>query len=181
MIELFSKQTREIVQHLVKNEHKAYYLRELAGILEIDPGNLSRAVKPLTESGLIQEVVKGRLKFFSINRNHPLYKDIKRLIGKTSGIPDMIRNILKKIEGIEKVWIYGSYVSHQMDDKSDIDLFIIGTVSSLRLATEFKSIEKRIGREIQFHVMNRDDYNKRMKKHDIFLYEMKKARQQIFP
>ncbi|MBF0104424.1 MAG: nucleotidyltransferase domain-containing protein [Deltaproteobacteria bacterium] len=151
-------------------------MREISDLLDIDPGNLSRYLKPMTDMGLFLFSEKGRLKLFSINKKHPLYKEIRGLILKTGGAHILIKESLNKIKGIERAFIYGSFASDSADSQSDIDLMIIGNISSLKLASVLKPVEKRVGREIHFRLMDFAEFEDRLNKNDPFLKSVVKGK-----
>lgn len=173
---LFSNTVQAILGYFITNPNQPVYLRELAAIMNADPGNLSRQIQPLVKMGLLQTNIKGRLKFFSLNTAHPLYSEISAIISKTSGIPEMLRNTLKSIRGIKTAFIYGSYANKTLDGQSDVDVMIIGEVSSMSLASLLQPIEKKIGREIHFRVMGESEYAQRIKKNDAFALSIERGK-----
>jgi len=164
-----SKSAQTILSYFMTNPNRSHHLRELALLLLLDPGNLSREMKKLTNIGLFQTSEKGRLKLFSINQKHPLFKDIKGLILKTSGAPALLKNALSHQTNIDHAFLYGSYASGKMDNQSDIDLMIIGKISSLKIAELIRPIEKALGRDIHFRIIDKNEYNKRKQQNDPFI------------
>jgi predicted transcriptional regulator len=57
-----------------------HYLREIAGMLGIDPGNLSRELRKLETDGLFQSKKRGNQKCFFLNPSYPYYNEVKKLI-----------------------------------------------------------------------------------------------------
>jgi len=47
-------------------------------LINEDPGNLPRELRNLEEERLYTSFAKGRLRFYSLNNNYPLFKELKR-------------------------------------------------------------------------------------------------------
>ena len=68
-----SKLRRKLLAHYFTHPEEKYYVREIAALLDLDPGNLSREFRRLTQEGLFQEEQKGKIKFYRLNPRCPLY------------------------------------------------------------------------------------------------------------
>jgi predicted nucleotidyltransferase len=169
MLNLNSKITKSILVYFLTNPNKVHHLRELSFLLDIDPGNLSRYMRPMTDMGLFEFTQKGRLKLFSINKKHPLYKEIKGLILKTEGAQILIKEALKQLKDIKQAFIYGSFASGHADSHSDIDLMIIGKINTVKITSLLTPLEKRLGREIHYRIMDQKEFETRLKKNDPFI------------
>ncbi|MCD6528493.1 nucleotidyltransferase domain-containing protein, partial [bacterium] len=55
---------------------------------------------------------------------------------------------MKKIKGVESVYIFGSYAKDKLSLESDIDLLIVGNFDTLKLQKVLLEIQKFTGREI---------------------------------
>jgi len=72
--------------------------------------------------------------------------------------------LLKKVKGIKKVYIYGSYAEDKLSAHSDIDLLVIGSHKIIALQKELNSLQKEIDRKINTVNMDKSDFNKRKKR-----------------
>jgi predicted nucleotidyltransferase len=167
---------QDILLYFLCNPERQHHLRELAHVLNKDPGNLSREMRRLSKRGLFNVLAKGRLKLFSLNKKNPLYKEIKGIILKTQGPPVIIGQALQGLKGLETALLYGSYVDQSADLGSDIDLLLIGELSSLDLAKILRPLEKKLGREIHFRIMSQIEFDKRIKAKDPFLMTVVKGK-----
>lgn len=80
----------------------------------------------LEKEGLFSSSRQGNLLYYSLNKEYPLYNEIKTIVFKTVGIQGALSQVLMDIKGIEAAFIYGSYAKNTSHAKSDIDLFILG-------------------------------------------------------
>ncbi len=74
-----------LLSYFFANPDSHLHLRDIASRVGIDPGNLSRELKRLCREGLFLGETRGRQKYFSLNREYPLYPEIKSIVVKTVG------------------------------------------------------------------------------------------------
>jgi predicted nucleotidyltransferase len=87
---------------------------------------------------------------------------------KTEGVAGIIRKALDR-EEIMCMFIYGSFARTTAGAKSDIDLFIVGTVDEDRLIPIIHSCEHATGQEINYTLMTAKELEKRKKRKDPFV------------
>ena len=168
MIDLRSKARQRLLVYYFANPTARLHLRNLAGQLDIDPANLSKELRRLETEGLFRSEVNGRQKYFQLNRDYPLFAELRSIVSKTIGAPSLIAQALKKIEGIEED-LYGSFASNQQDAASDIDVLVIGAPRGEALAEAMRKIERQLGREVSYTVLTRKELNSRRARKDAFL------------
>lgn len=145
-----SFQVQKILAYFFTNPEKKHYVRELAALLDEDAGNLSRALKKLEDEKIFLVSYIGKQKFFSLNKNHPLFAELKSLVEKTIGVAGALEKEIPKIRGISQGFIYGSWAKRQPSLGSDIDLFLVGKFDEEKLLKVIAKLEKRLGREINY-------------------------------
>jgi uncharacterized protein len=166
---LTSKLRRKVLTYSFTHPDETYYVRELACLVNEDAGNLSRELKRLEADGLFTSVTKGRLKFFSLNRKYPLFKELKEIIFKTEGVQGSLKELVRGYEGIRSAFIYGSYAKHREKKGSDIDLIVVGEFPRNSFTRELRSLESKLNREINFVAYTREEFEKERKKDGGFL------------
>ncbi len=77
-------------------------MRDLAERLSIDPSNLSKELGRLERDGLFRSEVIGRQKYFQLNREYPLFDEVRKIVAKTIGVAQLIAQSLKRIEALER-------------------------------------------------------------------------------
>lgn len=169
MIDLRSKARQRLLAYYFANPTARRHLRDLADRLDIDPANLSKELRRLETEGLFRSEVSGRQKYFELNRDYPLFAEVRGIVSKTIGAPSLIAQSLKKIAGIEEAYLYGSFASNQQDAASDIDVLVIGTPRSEVLAEAMGKIERQLGREVSYTVLTRKEVESRRARKDAFL------------
>ena len=145
-----TKLRKSVLTYFFSHPDEDYYVREIAAIINEDPGNLSRELNKLEKEGLFRSYTRGKSKFYSLSKEYPLYKEIKEIIFKTEGVEGSLRNMISGYKGISLAFIYGSYANGSENKTSDIDLIIVGDFVRNEFTGDIRSLESRIGREINF-------------------------------
>jgi predicted nucleotidyltransferase len=123
----------------------------------------------LEREGLFRAEVSGRQKYFQLNRKYPLYREVRSIIAKTIGAAPLIAQSVKSIEGIEEAYLYGSFARNQQDAASDIDVLVIGKPRGETLAEVMGKLERQLGRDVNYTVLSRDEFESRRARKDAFL------------
>jgi len=166
---LTSKLRRKLLTYSFTHPDENYYVRELSHLINEDPGNLSRELKKLESEGLYTSVTKGSVKFFSLNKRYPLFKELKKIIFKTEGVQGSLKELVKKYEGIVLAFIYGSYAKKRERKTSDIDLVVVGEFPRNSFTRDIRQLESTLNREINFTVYTQGEFEKERKKEGGFL------------
>jgi len=113
-------------------------------------------------------------KYFQVNKNFVLFEEIKALIIKSQVLyeKDFVKNI-QKIGKIKLLVLTGFFVN-RMD--MAVDLFLVGRVNKIKLVVLIKELQKELGREINFTVMDISEFMYRRDITDIFLYDILEAK-----
>lgn len=169
MLDLRSKARQRLLAYYFTNPAARHHLRDLADRLSIDPSNLSRELRRLEREGLFRSEVIGRQKYFQLRREYPLFNEVRSIVVKTFGAAPLIAQSLRELEGIEGAYLYGSFARNQQDAASDIDVLVIGTPRSEGLAEAVRKLERQLGREINYTVLTRKEFDSRRTRKDAFL------------
>jgi predicted nucleotidyltransferase len=169
MLDLRSKARQHLLAYYFTNPTARHHLRDLAQRLNIDPSNLSKEFARLEREGLFRSEVNGRQKYFQLNREYPLFDEVRRIVAKTIGAAPLISQSLKRIEGIGEAYLYGSFAINQQDAASDIDVLVIGDPREEALAQAASRLEKQLGREINYTVLTPKEFASRRARKDAFL------------
>lgn len=161
------------------NPDERLFLREIARRIKADPANLSRELGKLEKEGLFVSEKEGLQKYYRLDKNYPLYNELKSIVGKTVGVQAALQGVLKGIQGITWAFIYGSFAKGTEASHSDIDVCLIiekGKFKSEKVLTGFKDLEGKLGREISYVFYNQQEWEKGLKNKDSFLIGLNKGK-----
>jgi predicted nucleotidyltransferase len=169
MLDLRSKARQQLLAYYFTNPTARLHLRDLAKRLSIDPSNLSKELGRLEREGLFRSEVSGRQKYFQLNREYPLFDEVRKIVTKTIGAAPLITQTLKRIDAIHEAYLYGSFASNQQDASSDIDVLVIGAPAEEVLAQVMRRLERQLGREINYTVLAPKEFESLRARKDAFL------------
>lgn len=112
---------QKVLSLLVKLSDKEFYEREIARKIDISFGSANKVLNELFSAGLLNREIKGKMYFYSINSDDPIFTQFK--IFNTISLLHPLIIELKKFT--RKIILYGSCAKGADTSTSDIDIFII--------------------------------------------------------
>jgi predicted nucleotidyltransferase len=148
----------------VYNPNKEYYINEAAKLVDTSSGTAQRELEKLTAAGILKKEKKANLAYFKINSENALYGDIKNIIEKTIGLESILKKELSGDKQIKFAFLFGSFVKGDFKSDSDVDLYVIGNIKEDKLYLAVKKAEKRIVRDINYHISSKEEFKKNLTK-----------------
>ncbi len=172
-----SKTRRVILKAFVESPDAEYYTRQLSSLHHLSAGTLHRELKNLSSLGILKARKIGNIKLFSINKQNPVYEEIKNIIYKTEGVVRFIKDDIPGVRGIKVAFIYGSFAKGDERQDSDVDIFLIGdNIDEDELIRVISDIEKKLFKEINYTRYTENEYKKEKKKKNSFISEVIKGK-----
>ena len=174
MIEkIFGSRIRaKILGWLFTHPEESFFVRQIATILQEDPTNLSREMSKLENLGILTSKKIGNTKHFQANPHCAFFRELKGLVLKTAGVAGQIKVALERLTGVQFAFIYGSYAKGEEKAHSDVDLMIIGDVDVNQLDPLASSLEKRLGREVNYLLFSQVEFQAKKRAKDGFLMDV---------
>ena len=167
-----SKLREDLLTLYFTNPEKKYYLRELERILNYSVANIRRELIKLEKAGLFLSENQGNQVYYYLNRAYPIYNELKNIIFKTFGVAKLLYDVLINFQGITHAFIYGSFAKGEERGDSDIDLMIIGKVNEDKLIDVLNQLEKKLQREINYTLYNKDEFEEKKEKGNSFILDI---------
>jgi predicted nucleotidyltransferase len=164
-----------LLSYFFANPDSYLHLRDIASRVGIDPGNLSRELNRLCREGLFLGETRGRQKYFSLNREYPLYPEIKSIVLKTVGINASLEKIFGANKSIVFAFIYGSYAGQGYSSLSDIDVMLIvekDGFDARYILREINAESRKIQREINITYFPQEEWIAKLRARDSFVLEV---------
>lgn len=159
----------EILALFFKHPGKEYYFREIAKNLNKKPSHYQRYLDNLVEDRILLDQRRGNMRFFKLNKDHPIYNEIKSIISKTLGIENELKKTIDKINNLDYAFVFGSVAKGTENINSDIDLLLIGDIDQNSLISAISTLETKIAKEINYHIYSRQEIIKKIKDKDSFI------------
>ena len=175
---LLGSKTRQVLLNtFFSNLDKEYYTRQLASMHNMSVGTLHREIKKLISLGILNVREVGNIKLFSLNRQNPVYEELKSIVYKTEGVIKLVQDAVTSVKGIRVAFIYGSLAKGDERQDSDIDIFLIGDdINEDKLVINISNLEKKLFKEINYTQYTGSEYKKEKKKRNSFILEVIKGK-----
>jgi len=164
-----SQLRKRLFAYYFANTDSSHYVRELARVLHVDPTNLSRELRALEAEGMMVMEQRGTLRYYTLNKRHPIFRELKRVVAKTIGVEAQLQTVLSKVPSIATAILYGSFAKGDEDAASDIDVLVVGTVTMRALLEHINPLEKKLGRDINVVAYSPEEYRRRKRQRDPLL------------
>jgi DNA-binding transcriptional ArsR family regulator len=165
---LSSRARAEVFRLLFGISAEELHVREIERRSGLAVRTVSRELKKLEEMDLVSARRDGNRLYYSANRAHPLYDDIRSLVMKTIGLIETLRQALVT-EAISVAFVFGSVARGEANAHSDVDLMVVGDAGLKEVSGWLGGVSARIGREVNPHVMGKAEFRRRRESGDHFL------------
>ena len=154
---LISSKTRiKLLIRFFFNPKTRSYLRELAKEFNVSTNAVRGELNQLTRTGLLTSQKSGRQVFYKANQEHPLFAELKSMVGKVMGIDQVVDGIVTRLGDLESAYLLDDYAEGK--DTGIIDLLLVGDIDRHHLNDLSRKTERYIKRKIRSLVLSRDEY-----------------------
>jgi len=154
---LISSKTRiKLLVRFFFNPSTRSYLRELAKEFNVSTNAVREELNQLTKTELLTSQKSGRQVFYKANQKHPLFPDLKSMVGKVMGIDQVIDGIVTRLGDLERAYLLDDYAEGK--DTGIIDLLLVGDIDQYHLNDLSRKTERYIKRKIRSLVLSRDEF-----------------------
>lgn len=155
---LIASKTRiKLLVRFFFNPRTQSYLRELAKEFGVSTNAVREELNQLTKAKLLKSHKNGRQIFYMADPTHPLFPELKSMVGKVMGIDQVIDGIVNRLGDLESAYLIDDYAEGK--DSGIIDLLLVGNINEYHLNDLSRKTERYIKRKIRPLVLSRDEYN----------------------
>ena len=165
---LSSRGRAEIFRLLFGVSSQELHLRELQRRSGLALRTIQQELEKLERMELLVARRDGNRVYYSANAAHPLYGDIRSLVLKTSGLPEVLREALAH-DGVRVAFVFGSVARGEEGAEGDVDLMIVADAGLKTVSRWLSGVSEKLGREVNPHVMDMAELGRRRKSGDHFL------------
>jgi predicted transcriptional regulator len=173
----------KLLQLLLANPDRSYYVRELARVVGVQLNAIRREIANLEKVGLIGPAKASpddynqtdRCKYYRLLTDSLLYPELKELLIKVTIIEEreFVEELKRRAGKIKYLLLTGYFTE---DKKAESDLLIVGELKHAVVAKIVHEFEKGINRELRYTIMGEQEYRDRREVGDKFLYGLLEAK-----
>ena len=171
-----NKNNLKILQSFASDYSQEIYGRDIAKKLKMNQKTVANSLQILENKNILKSSIRGRNKYYSINKDHFHIKDIIKLIEITRRIEFLetnkkIKNLFDKLvaktNGV--LIVFGSYANRTNTSVSDLDILVIGKISDLNDLEELYKIKINVIKSSRKLWKKDDTFIKEVAKNHIIL------------
>ncbi len=179
---LFGSKTRlKLLRLFFRDQDKAFFVRELTRIIDVQINAVRRELELLVAAGLVEETdtqpntsrdpSAGLKKYYRLNRTSLLYPEIQSLLVKAKVLEDQtfFGDVQKKGGDIALFVLSGSFTS---DKRAPTDILIVGNLKERTIMNLIDDYEKAHGTALRFTFMTEQEFHDRRQIMDKFLFSI---------
>jgi predicted DNA-binding protein YlxM (UPF0122 family) len=152
-----SKTRIKLLVRLFFNPMTRSYLRELAKEFNVSTNAVREELNQLTKTEILKSEKNGRQVYYMANHEHPLFPELKSMVGKVMGLDQVIDGIINRLGDLESAYLIDDYAEGK--DTGIIDLLLVGNIDQYHLNDLSRKTERYIKRKIRSLVLNGDEYS----------------------
>jgi predicted nucleotidyltransferase len=168
---LFTSVQQRVLGLLFGQPDRRFQSAELIRLAKGGTGAVHRQLARLETSGLVSVTRIGNQKHYQASRASPIFDELNRLIVKTVGMAEPLRQALgTKAKRIRAAFVYGSVSKGSDRAGSDIDLMVISdSLSHSDLFRALQPAEAALARPVNPTVMTSREWAARRLRKDSFV------------
>lgn len=168
--DLITSKTRIKILHLfLGNLSDMYHVREIVRRVDEEINAVRRELMLLQKKGILNREARANRVYYSLDTTYPFYYDLAKIHAKDSGLGrDIIKN-RAKLGRIKYAMLSGDFARNLPNDGENVDLLVVGVVVLPELSLIIKKEEEVKKREINYTIMNEDEFNFRKSRRDPFI------------
>jgi hypothetical protein len=169
-----SKARRKILELFFQNPMGSFYLRKIVRDIDEEVNAVKRELDILSEEKVLFKEKRLNKIFYTINKNYLFYDEFLRIFCKTGSLTQSILANSSKIGKIKFVALSTKFAKQIPIKEDEIYLLFVGVIVIPEVVDIVSQAEKGFGREINYTVMNEEEFNFRKKNNDPFIWRFLK-------
>ncbi|MDQ5951702.1 MAG: hypothetical protein QG639_983 [Patescibacteria group bacterium] len=149
-----------------------FYVREITRKTKEEINAVRRELDRMIGVGLLKSEQRGNRLYYILNTKYVFFQELRQMVVKASGLGKKIRQLRRKLGTIDFVMFSGKFVRRKPPTQGEVDILVIGDVVLADLSDLIKEEEQVIGREINYAVFSRDEFEFRKQRRDPFIMDV---------
>lgn len=166
---MISKVRVKLVKTFLENPEEMYYIRELTRMVEEEINAVRRELIHMKDKGMIREEKRGNRLYYTFNRSYLFHKDLMSMVAKSTGLGLAITKSAPKLGKLKYAMVSGRFARKMPRVKDTVDLLLVGDLIMPQLTELVKEQEAKLGREINYTVMTKQELEYRQSHNDPFI------------
>lgn len=169
---MISKVRVKMVQLFFTKPEEMYYVREITREIKEEINAVRRELDKMVGTGLLKSEQRGNRLYYFLNKRYLYYEELEQMVAKSTGLGYKIRRFRRKLGDVAFVMFSGRFIKKLPPRQGEIDILVIGEIVLPELDALIKEEEKKIGREINYTVFPKEEFEFRKTRRDPFIMDV---------
>jgi predicted nucleotidyltransferase len=172
---LFGHVRQRVLGLLFSQSDRGFYANEIIRLVGAGTGAVQRELARLEAAGLVTVNRVGRQKHYHANPGAPIFRELRGIVLKTSGLADVLRVALAPLkDAIRAAFVFGSVAEGTHRAESDIDLMVISDrVTYAELYGALETASAQLSRAVNPTVYTPDEFRRRVRQANPFVTKVR--------
>ena len=161
-----------VMRNFLSDYSRGIYGRELIKKVKMSPKAIALTLKEIEDEGILSSKMKGNIKYYSFNFFNPLVAEQIAFFEKWNALEffEKHKNLFDffKNMGGEAVVVFGSYAKGNYSKGSDLDVFVVGKIDSVKL----KELAKNYSIKLQVFSNSVSEFRSAVKSKEVLVKEI---------
>lgn len=166
---LISEVRINILRIMLPIPTKQYHVRALVRAVGAEINAVRRELNRLVGIGLLRRRQSSNRLYHTVNTDSIYYPELLALIAKEMGLGADIIKHAKELGDVRFAVLSKAFLRGRKPSVLDVDLFLVGSVNLPVLKKIVVDAERSLDREINYTVMNSDEFLHRKRRNDQFV------------
>jgi DNA-binding transcriptional ArsR family regulator len=165
-----SKVRIKILELFFSDLKELYHVRGIVRKTGEEINAVRRELNKLEGAGVLRKEPRGNRIYYSVRPEYAFFGDLASIVAKTTGLGKALIEGRNKIGKVSFIMFSGKFVRRkERRNEDDVDILVVGDIVLPELASIIRVEESERGKEINYTVMSRDEFDFRKKRRDPFL------------
>lgn len=169
---VISKVRVKLLEIFFNNPSEIYHVRDLVRRTGEEINAVRRELGHMEVVGMVKKEPRGNRLYYWFNRNYLFYHELAQMIAKTTSLGLEIIKNRNRLGKVDFVMFSGKFTEKIERKPNEVDILVVGEVVLPELSALIKAEEVKVKREINYTVMNPEEFQFRKKRRDPFLIEV---------
>jgi len=147
-----------------------YHVRGIVREIGEEINAVRRELEKFEKLGILKKEPRGNRVYYFLRFDYQGFGDLLSIVSKSTGLGLAICDSKNKLGKISFVMFSGKFARRKPRKNEDnVDVLVVGEVVLPELAAIIRTFESKLGREINYTAMTREELDYRKKRRDPFL------------
>ncbi len=173
MKDLFISTVRvRVIKLFLTNPDAQFHVREIARRVGAEINAVRRELSRLRRVGFLKKIPRGNRVFYTARPDFVFYDELLGMVAKETGIGKALLEKKEELGRISFAMLSRAFVKGRVSKPSEIDLLLVGKISTPPLSKLVENEQQRLGHEVNYTVLTPEEFDFRKRRKDPFIVDI---------